>query len=405
VADSYGIEVERRRREIAAHHGVPDFVFRPANVPKGNAQREVGDFLLWVGDVVAIVASKSRDPSAAANESQDRRRRWFESNVDDACGQIRGVARRLRESGSGKLTLESERGRRVDWDPSRVAHYVGVVVIDAPPPDEDYGPDVAVDGVPTIVMLADDWDFLNETLPSTMAVIRYVARRQARVPRCPVGAERDVLALIIEEMHTGNPIEIPDAGLEKGQFNRLLREHPDWLFGTSPDDRFASIIDAMIEGASDADPELSDASDPNNYLHITEFLDRIPLLDRIAIGKGVLERCERVGNAGGRVTSRLPAGDGMLIFVTDSYDRADRAAWLRQVTFARHSQALDAGAPASLTTLGVATQPVPTEARAHDFVVIRGAIRSDPEFRARRDEAFGDGNMSPLVERWTRGAS
>lgn len=44
---------------IAAHHGVPDLAFRPVDVRNGKEQGEVGDFLLWVGDVVAIVNRRS----------------------------------------------------------------------------------------------------------------------------------------------------------------------------------------------------------------------------------------------------------------------------------------------------------------------------------------------------------
>lgn len=84
VGNSYGIDVEQWLREIAGHHGVPDFVFRPVDVPKGpkgKVQREVGDFLLWVGDVVAIMSSKSREPAAAARETQARRRNWFKKQM------------------------------------------------------------------------------------------------------------------------------------------------------------------------------------------------------------------------------------------------------------------------------------------------------------------------------------
>jgi hypothetical protein len=135
----------------------------------------------------------------------------------------------------------------------------------------------------------------------------------------------------------------------------------------------------MIEGAADADPDLSDSADPSTYMRIVEFLDRIRLLTRVSIGKAVVDGCQRVGREGGRESTRSAVPHGMLVFVTDDQDRTSRAQWLRGLTFARHSQARDAGAPTSITALGVATQPIPSgNGRSHEFVLIQSGIRSDP---------------------------
>lgn len=400
MADPYGIEVERRRREFTAYHGVPDFVFRPVDVPKGRGQREVGDFLLWVGRAVAIVSHKARLPSAAERETDQRRRLWLDARVAEAFDQIKGVANNLRCIDPGTLALESERGVRVGWDPTRIDGYVGVVLLDALEPEQQYAPPVMADGVPTIAMLASDWDLLHGLLPSTASMINYVARRQRLVPRCPVGSELDVFALLLEEEHTGQ-IEIPASGLPRNHFERVRAEHPEWFPNTRPDDWLAFVVDAMIEGAADADPVLSSAADPTEYLQITEFLDRIPLLDRVALGRAVVERCQRAGRERARVSSSMCVPHGLFVVVTDGFDRTERALWLQCLTFARHSQALDAGAPPSIMTLGVATQPIPSgNGRSHDFFFIRGGVRSDAKFRADRDERFGVVDMTPFVERW-----
>ena len=405
VAESYGLDVERRRREVTAHHGVPDFVFRPIDVPKGKgSQREIGDFLLWVGDVVAIVSHKSRAPDALARESQTRRRLWLEKTIEDGYGQIKGVARKLQAADAGEIVLESERGVRVPWDPSRMNGYVGVVVVEGEEPDEDFGPPLMVDGVRTIAMLGRDWDHLNEVLPSTWSMIMYTARRAHLVPRCPLGSELDVFALLIEHENTEQPIEIPQGGLPKDHFEQVQLAHPEWFLGSDPDDRFAFVIDAMIEGAADLDPDLSEGADALTYLRIVEFLDRIPLLYRVSLGKKVIEHCEKVGRGGGSSSFRAAVPGGMFVFYTADGDRKDRAAWLKSLTSGRHSQALDAGASPRLLTLGVATQPIPSPdgGRAHDYVIIHTTIRSDPEFQKRRDRLFGAQDMSSLVEYWNR---
>lgn len=403
--DQYGIEVERRRREITAHHGVPDFVFRPVDVPKGpkgSAQREVGDFLLWVGDVVVIVSHKARLPESAQRESQARRRNWIDGAIRSAYDQIRGVARNLQSAVPGQIVLRSERGVSVPWNPADIREYVGVVVVDAIEPDEAYAPLVMDERFPTIAMLASDWDALVQLLPSTVAIVNYVAKRADRIPRCPVGSELDVFALLVEEEQTGRPLAIPPGGLPKNHLATMQAEHPDWFLGGHGDDRFAYIVNAMIEGAADLDPDLSTTTDPLDYMKVVTFLDSIPLLTRVELGKSLVERWIRVGQVGGRVSGMAPLRHGLLIHLTDDGDRASRAEWSRDLTMARHSQALDAGAPHELTTLGVATQPLPSPTgRAFDFALIRGGIRSDPDFRSRRDEIFGAPDMRPIVERWT----
>lgn len=398
MTDSYGLAVERGLRELSGRVGVADFVFRPVDQRKGRAQREIGDFILWVGDIAAVVSVKSRAPDAGGTE--ERIRSWLDKNIAAASKQLAGVVRALRSTSAGALELESERNVRVPWDPHAVRGFVGVVVVDVALGDIEFAPPVINNPVPTVPMLADDWAFVHSVLPSTSAVIKYVARRQHLVPACPLGAEPDVLALIIEQEQTGRPIEIPRDGLQRDHFERTAAAHPDWFLGGHPDDRYAFVIDAMIEGAADADPTLSETVSPEQYIRITEFLDRIPLLQRVSIGENVLERCTRAGRTGAPVVGLFAIPHGLMVFAADDADRSSRSRSIRSLAAARHSQALDAGAPPSLMTLGVATEPYPTNGRSHDFVLIRGAIRSDPDFATQRDELFGATDVSPMVRYW-----
>lgn len=154
----------------------------------------------------------------------------------------------------------------------------------------------------------------------------------------------------------------------------------------------------MIEADDDTDPGYSATTDPLVYMQIVELLDRIPLLSRVSIGKAVLERCQRVGRDGGLITTYIAVPHGMLVIVVDDQQRQDRAYWLRGVVFARHSQMLDAGAPTSVVTVGVATQPTPSpEGRSHDFVLLAGGIRSDAKFSEDRDDLYGAKDMTSVV--------
>jgi hypothetical protein len=400
VSDSYGIAMEKSLRELAARVGVADFVFKPVDRRKGAAMREIGDFLLWVGRSVAVVSVKTRHPHSRVAETDFRKRRWLETNIEDARGQIGGVVRNLCNLRPGELVLESERGVRVTWDPAIVAGFVGVVIVDADTPSDVFTPPAMNDPVPTIAVLARDWDFLHQVLPSTTGIINYVAARHRQFPAVPLGAEPDVFALMAENEGSGEPIVIPDKGLPHGYWREVREREPKLFFGSLPAHRFARIIDTMIEGAVDSDPEFSDMASPTDYMHIVEFLDRIPMLHRIQVGESILQVCEQVSKSGGYKSRLMGFPHGLMVFVSDSGPRQARAEFLRDLTFARHSQALDAGARKSLVTAGVATEPLPTPRRSHDFIFVSGGIRSDREWRAHVDERFGTPDLAEFVEMW-----
>jgi hypothetical protein len=400
VSDSYGIAMEKTLRELAARVGVADFVFKPVDRRKGAAMREIGDFLLWVGRSVAVVSVKTRHPDSRVAETDFRKRRWLETNIEDARGQIGGVVRNLRNLRPGELVLESERGVRVPWDSAMVAGFVAVVIVDADTPSDVFVPPVMNDPVPTIAVLAPDWDFLHQVLPSTTGIINYAAARQWQIPAIPLGAEPDVFALMAENEGSGEPIVIPDEGLPHGYWWEVREREPELFFDSLPEHRFARIIDTMIEGAADSDPEFSDTASPTDYMHIVEFLDRIPMLLRIQVGKSILHVCEQVGKTGGYKSRLMGLPHGLMVFISHSGPRQARTEFLRSVSFARHSQALDAGARKSLVTLGVATEPLPTPGRSHDFMIISGGIRSDREWQDQLDEMFGTPDLTAFVEMW-----
>lgn len=397
--DPYGIAVERGLRELSSEVGVADFVFRSVNVAKGKgAQREVGDFLLWVGRVMAIVSVKARDPDVQPGRPE-REVKWTLKKTKDAHRQVLGTARNLKRMAPGALTLVSERGIEVPWDPSLVDHYLGVVLIETAEPDDQLAPPVLEGPVPTIAMLAADWDFLHQALPSTTAVLNYVARRAALVPSCPLGSEPDLMALIIEQ-EGDDEFVFRDDGLPRGYFEQVAEAHPDWFLATDPNGKAAFVIDVLIEAASDNDPDWTTLDDPLDYLHLTEFLDKIPLAHRVGIGQNALDRCEAVGRNGGYNVGIFGLPHGLLVYMASAQDRADRAGLLRQLTVERHTQALEAGAPPDLITVGIATEPIPSNGRSHDMILVQGGFDFDDAHKAERDRLFEVRDFTPMVEMW-----
>jgi hypothetical protein len=386
MSDSYGAIVEEQARRIAAGAGVPDFVYRPVDVRKGQGQREVCDALLWIGRRLVVVSMKSRDPSVS--ETDERRDRWLEKHTQKAVRQIEGTVRTLSNSPKG-LILRSERGVSIPWNPEMLEEITGAVVIDHPGAGQ-YMPRHVSDAIPTIVLGSDDWRFIHERLWSTCAVVKYLSWRARCGITVPLAAERDVFAAAMIEEADRPAWQIPSlVRVTPGLWVEALRARPEEFFGTNPDDRYAQLIDVLIEAVSEIDPLYSTVSGPADYLEITEFLDRIPPFHRVTIAKAILDKCNDVGSNGGRRSLLATTPSGLLVFVANAAERSERAKHLQALAAVRHSQTIDATGNPELVTLGIATEGSGAGGRSHDFVLIRGRITLNAEEAKARDEAFG----------------
>jgi hypothetical protein len=377
---SYGEWTEELVRAAARRRGQPDFVFAPVVSKRGSGTREIGDALLWLGHQLVIVSVKSRHISRLGRDSKSRARSWLDRTVARAVRQIEGTARTLRQGG---LTLRSERGVQVPWDPDSVNEVYGVVVINYTPPP-DYLPKIE-SAIPTICVLASEWEFLLETIYSTSGLIAYLAQRSLASVLAPLGFERDVFATLLESERTGQPPELLAGRPRVGKWEEFVGEHADILFGAKPDDRFAFVIDAMIAGAADWDPDWSSSLDPHSYLLVAEVLERIRRLERVALGKRIMEKC-RLAYEEGRARYFISAlRDGQLFFISHPGDRKERQSILQQFVVAAHTSQVESGTAEGFFTLGVATEPYPNEGRSHDFTFLSGGFRLTQEERATRD--------------------
>lgn len=382
ISPSYGEWTEEHVRATARRQGQPDFLFAPVVAEKGSGTREIGDALLWLGHQLVIVSVKSRNIERLGQDSEERARAWLTGAIAEAGRQIDGVARTLRESQG--ITLQSERGVQVPWEWERVTEIYGALVVNYTPPPE-FVPALNT-SMPSFCLLATEWDFLLETVYSTSGVVGYVAERTSRAMAAPLGCERDVFAVLADAERTGLPPEFPEGRPPAGSWDRLSEQHPEVLFGAHRDDRFAFIIDAMIAGAADWDPEWSSSLDAHSYLAVAEALERIPRLTRIPLGKRVMEK-SHLAHEEGRpryFVAHLPGGQ--LFFLAHPGDRKARQSSLQQFVVAVHTRRLGEGAPSGFFTLGVATEPYPNEGRSHDFFHISGGFRLSTEERSRREE-------------------
>lgn len=306
-------------------------------------------------------------------------------HIKIAINQINGTYRTLNTAAD--LVLKSERGVLIPWNIRRVDEFTGVVVVDHDDP-WNFEPDVSGAIIPTVVLATEDWIRLHERYASTAAIIRYVTwRARNGLPPLPLKAERDILASLHaaeEDLPLGTPIEI-----KPGAWERLWRDRPEIFFGTSPDHKYAKVVDNMIAGAADFDPLYTNFETPSDYLEVIEFLDRIPLLPRVEFGKGVIKKCQEVGTTGewGAKLTILP--EGVIVFLSDPSDREERVKRLQGLTVARHSQLVEATGIADLITLGIATEPIPTTGRSHDYLLARGTFDFTQDEKKMREELFG----------------
>ena len=389
VSGEYGSWLETLVREIAAGAGVPDFVFKPVEIDKGGARREVGDALLWIGHQIVVVSIKSRDPGVGT-DTPERRDSWLGKNIAKAISQINGTVRILKTKTD--LTLQSERGVSIPWDLNMVDEILGVVVVDHPDLWQ-YTPDSSSAVVPTHVVSAEDWHHLHTRLWSTASVVGYLHwRTRSGLHALPFAAEKDVIAcshLAEADLPRGTPFEV-----KPGAWDKAWDERPEIFFGTDPNHRFACIVDAMIVGAAEQDPLYTNVTSPADYLHIIEFLDRIPPFVRVRLGQGVMRKCEAVGRNGGYDAMLAVVEPGLMVMLADDSDREQRTRRIQGLTLARHTQLVEATGNQELVTLGIATEPSPSPGRSHDFVYMRGVDQFGLDERRDRDDVFG-----PLPEK------
>lgn len=372
---NYGRLAEERALHHAARGGQPDFVFRPTNVVKGTAQREIGDALIWTGERMLVVSVKSRDPARKGLDAEARARSWLDKNIAAACRQIDGTVRTLRGD-SADVTLTNLRGVSIPWDASQVREWLGAVVIDYTPPPS-YVPTPACSQVPAVVLHADEWRVINETLWSSTLTIGYVNTRR-QLPPVPMGAELDLLGHVLEAEQLSVLISLPGGQPQPGRWDEVQQRWPDIAIRSHPDEEYALIVDAIMGAMAEASLDPSAPVEPQKYMSLVRLLDQIPLLERVEMGHDCLTRCKRAASRRSRVSLLSYPTKGRLglqiLFVADSANREERSGRLAIQAMTRHTELFAATKCATLTTLGIATEPYPSSGGSHDFTVLAGDI-------------------------------
>ena len=160
---NYGDLTEEFTLRAAAAGGQPDFVFRPVDTPKGQAQREIGDCIIWVGMQALVVSVKSRDPEKMGSDTETRAKAWLDKQIERARRQIEGTVRALKGDSAQGMLLQNMRGVDIPWRHQSGLQYLGVVVVNYTPPP-GYRAKASAASVPSAVLQIHDWEFLNAEL-------------------------------------------------------------------------------------------------------------------------------------------------------------------------------------------------------------------------------------------------
>lgn len=269
-----GHEIEEYARRLAAGLGVPDFVYRPANVRKGSGTREVSDGLLVAGGRGLILQVKSRDGGAAVTDTVHRAARWVIKNAGDGKRQADGTRRSLCMGGR----FLSMRGFERFLPPA--SDWPAVVLIDHPS-----APNVELPRHPdTMWLTMADWLDLHFRLRSTAAVIAYVHRA------------------LTTDLH-------PRLADERLRYERLARADADYASRsralpilslkplTDEEILVVALFDDLVERV--ADPT-NTPWDRDQYLYVVELLDSQPVLLRVEIGRKMLRTWQTVRAKGDR---------------------------------------------------------------------------------------------------------
>jgi hypothetical protein len=349
-ARGQGYAAEAATHDAAAIWGMPEFVYRPIQQRVGSGTRELGDGILIVGDLGAVLQVKSR---AGVSADLAKERRWLHKQTSQALSQGAGTIRQLTQQ---PARLRSLRGREVLID-GNAYRWLVVVVIDHATPPDDVQPPLS-EKFPAVTLLRRDWEFLFDQLKSTHAVLQYLER---------VADER--IELGTESMRYYD-LALADSEAEPGMLD------PDVVsFGTPvskpllPLEPVANtdldahyMVREIFEAIAVTEPI---AADEKDRLRALAELDRLHVGVRADIGRFVLDAMREVSDAPPndvvwRMRSvRGPAGQAHLGFVICSAPfRNDLGELFGMWVQLRHHDALGARKDVEhLTTVAVMLTP------------------------------------------------
>jgi hypothetical protein len=368
-----GLAVENAMLTAASVWGLPDFVLGSVTQPKGAATREVGDGTIICGRRGLAIQAKSRETPGPDSRREER---WLRKQAEKAARQAAGSVRALRRT---PTRLSNVRGRTIICD-GRNVEWAAVVILDHDAPPDDVHARVQDEGLPTLVLLRRDWDFLFAQLRSVAAVVDYV-HRVAPEPPCPLGDEPVryyELAAADERSVGGDPAEwaLRTGGATSSE--PLLPKAPVTAADAAGHAVYRVILEDVATSPFDG-PE-------DKRLEVLAQLDRCHVGSRAEIGRLLLDRLEGVLAEGAPTSWRfrrvvLDEGHLHLAFgVCSQFTNVHREAF-RQWAMLRHHELMEIVGSHELATVAVLLTPRFDGLRPWDtsLIALRGDLDLAPD--------------------------
>jgi hypothetical protein len=302
-------------------------------------------------------------------------------SIAKAVRQSQGTVRALRMN---PVALSNLRGRQLVIEGAKV-EWAGIVILDHESPPADLVPEAVSSGLPSVVLLRRDWEFLFDQLGSTAAVLTYLFRVSS-MPPIALGEEPVRYYELAQADESAPAMDQPDLSFVAS--GKIVSTPALPLMPAGRDDRKAHLLLRMIQEDMATIP-LSGWDETQRTAVLTE-LDALPVGQRTELGRYLLGMLEEVVSADAddvrwavrRVFSNQEAPH--LIFGTCSrYNEA--TSWgFGQLVLLRHYELCEALGATGLASVGVLLTPRHDGQRPWDTTAARvvGAVElSDDELK------------------------
>lgn len=277
-----GPAAEEATRDAASRWGLPDFVFHPETIQRGNASREVGDGTIVCGNRGLAVQVKAR---TNVTDQADRERSWIIKKAKEGARQAAGSVRTVQRS---PLTHANLRGRSILIDGNTI-EWVGVVIIDHDAPPEDLSVYTEAVTIPHVVVFRKEWEFVFDQLRSTTAVVDYF-HRIADDKTEPGEHIADYFELALADEQTG-----PD--LARSLIPESLRNpavHTSYPVlpvepASAADEYGARTYRQMLDDIAESPWEREESA----RVGVLYLLDKLPVAERAMVGRRLLTHLGR----------------------------------------------------------------------------------------------------------------
>jgi hypothetical protein len=344
-----GPAAEESTSGTAMTWGLPDFVFDSAVRSRGRGTRELGDVIVCVGALAAVVQVKARHE---ATDDPDRERSWLDKKIQKAAGQAKGTLRALDTAVT--TTLINRRGAKVEITYADKS-WVPVVIIDHPRPE---GCIPAADAG-AVVLWRRDWEFLFFQLKSTHAVIQYL-HRISQLDPVPLGEEPHRYYALAAADAATPAAEMDTTGLVGTPQISSVPLLPQPPAGTDGLLYHGFLHQVLVDLAECPRP---DGFGEGEFLDVIAAVDMLPVGYRTELGQILWERLQRArrlppGQARWDVRRYLAAGSPHFLFVVAPAFSPEVQTMFSPMVQLRHQQLIEARSDMDdVTSVGIMLTP------------------------------------------------